>query len=292
VEVKIMKDSTKAQDTGTAWSRAARRGILVTLAIAAGAVSLGLAKPVQADNVVLYATSFEPPIFKVGDKLLGIDGWTTAIPTFLNPDAAIITAAAASNRKQSVEVWGGDLMQSIEFTAPFDAVGSYRRPIGYEIVARQSRVHYDADLLLETDQPLTPDDFFSMTIAVRSGDGKTLGEGGLSSDGVFEGYSFEDDPAPSLAKVVASAPIRLNQWYRISMLLDYVNRTTSYYVDGRLLGTANFPPAPVPPDSLLRIAIVVYAFPDGGERGGPGSQRANYTARFDNLRVRVNSAAR
>lgn len=279
-----MTNSTKAQGTGTAWSRASRRSILVALAIVAGAVSLGFAKPVQADNLTLYATSFEPPVFKVGDKLLGLDGWSTAIPPFLNPDAAIITGAAASNRKQSVEVYGGELIGSEGLTAPYDAVGSYRRPLGQEIVARQSRVHYDADLLLETNQPATPGEFFSMTISARSGDGETLGETGLSSQGIAVGFPFDVAPGSNPA---VQAPIRFNQWYRVSMLLDYVNHTTSYFLDGRLLGTV---PAPTASNVLLRIAIVVYARPDGDNTGGAGSQRANYTARFDNLRVRVNSA--
>ena len=283
-----MTNSTKAQGTGTALTRTFRRGILVALAIVAGAVSLGLAKPVQADNLTLYATSFEPPVFKVGDKLLGLDGWSTAIPPFLNPDAAIITGAAASNRKQSVEVYGGELIGSDGATAPYDAVGSYRRPlgqeIGLEIVAPQSRVHYDADLLLETNQPATPGEFFSMTISARSGDGETLGEAGLSSQGIAVGFPF--DVAPGSEPAV-QAPIQFNRWYRVSMLLDYVNHTTSYFLDGRPLGTV---PAPTASNVLLRIAIVVYARPDGDSTGGAGSQRANYTARFDNLRVRVNSA--
>jgi len=279
-----MTNSTKAQGTGTALTRTFRRGILVALAIVAGAVSLGLAKPVQADNLTLYATSFEPPVFKVGDKLLGLDGWSAAIPPFLNPDAAIITGAAASNRKQSVEVYGGDLIGSDGATAPYDAVGSYRRPLAQEIVAAQSRVHVDADLLLETNQPKTPGEFFSLTIAARSGNGETLGEVGLSSQGIVEAFRFNVDPG---AEPDFTAPIRFNQWYRISMLLDYVNRTTSYYLDGRLLGTVAAPSAS---NVLSRVALVVYARPDGDSTGGAGSQRANYTARFDNLRVRVNSA--
>jgi hypothetical protein len=185
-----------------------------------------------------------------------------------------------------VEVWGGDLKQSIQFTDPYDAVGSYRRPIGEEIVARQSRVHYDADLMLETVQPATPGEFFSMTISARSGNSETLGEVGLSSQGIVVGFPFDVIPGSDPA---VSAPISFNQWYRISMLLDYVNRTTSYFIDGRLVGTV---PAPSASNTLLRVAIVVYARPDGGVAGGEGSLRANYTARFDNLRVRLNSAGR
>lgn len=280
----MMKDSTKAQGAGTAWGRKPLRGMLAVLAIIAGAVSLGLAKPAQADK--LYASSFEAPIFKLGDKLLGIDGWSTAIPPFLNPDAAIISGAAASHRKQSVEVFGGDLIGSEGETPPYDAVGSYRRPLGEEIVAARSRVYVDADLLLETSQPVTLGEFFSLTIAARSGDNEILGEVGLSSQGLVVAFPFNVPPG---SNPVFAEPIHFNRWYRISMLLDYVNRTTSYFIDGRLLGTVEAASAS---NNLARVALVAYARPDGGDAGGPGSLRSNYTARFDNLRVRVNSAGK
>jgi hypothetical protein len=145
-------------------------------------------------------------------------------------------------------------------------------------------VHFDADLLLETDQPATRGEFFSMTIAARSGDGETLGEVGLSSQGIVEGFPFN---VPSGGPPAVSDSIRFNQWYRVSMLLDYANRKTSYYLDGRLLGTVD---APSTSNTLLRVALVVYARPDGGDDGGPGSLRSNYTARFDNVRVIVNAS--
>jgi hypothetical protein len=93
----------------------------LTAAIAAFAAviaSLGVAKTAQAVEVTLYSTSFEQPVFPPGAQLLGLDGWSTAIPPFLNPAAAKITGAAASNRKQSVEVLGGDLIGSGGMTAP------------------------------------------------------------------------------------------------------------------------------------------------------------------------------
>jgi len=287
-----MKSSTKAQHTGTTigvfgkgtHSRGFHRGMLLALACAGLTVSLGVAQTVEADNLTLYATSFEQPIFPAGGQLLGRDGWSLTIPPFLNPAVATITGAAASNRKQSVEVRGGELIGSEGITAPYDAVGSYRRPLGYEISAEQSRVHVDANLLLETQQPATPGEFFSLTIAARSGDGETLGEVGLSSQGVVEGFAF--DVAPGSPPAVL-APIRFNQWYHLAMLLDYEKRTTSYYLDGQLLGTVDALSAS---EVLLRVALVVYARLDGGSAGGAGSARANYTARFDHLRVRVNSA--
>ncbi len=263
---------------------------LVVFALVGVTASLVVAKTAQADNLTLYSTSFEQPTFHDGDQLLGLDGWSTAIPSFLNPAAAKITGVAASNRKQSIEVRGGTLNRSIDpdtnelVTFPYDAVGSYRRPLGYEISAKQSRVHVDADLLLETNQPATPGEFFSLTIAARSGDSETLGEVGLSSQGIVEAFPFNSAGGATPAFV---EPILFNQWYHISILLDYENRTTSYYIDGHLLGTVEALSAS---KVLSRAAMVVYARPNGGVDGGTGSTRSNYTARFDNFRVRVNSA--
>ena len=91
-------------------------------------------------------------------------------------------------------MWGGDLVSSEGITAPYDAVGSYRRPLNYTVSPGKPIVVIEADLLLETDQPATDEDFFSLTIAARSGDGETLGEMGLSSSGYAEAYGFNADP--------------------------------------------------------------------------------------------------
>ena len=66
----------------------------------------------------IYSTGFEPPTFEAADFLLGTDGWSLAIPPFLNPGAAVITDAVKKSGKQSVEVWGGDLVGSEGITAP------------------------------------------------------------------------------------------------------------------------------------------------------------------------------
>jgi hypothetical protein len=257
-----------------------RAGVLLLLGWAA---FIGIPNRAQADNPPLYSTSFEGPVFLNGNQLLGADGWSTAIPPFLNPDAAIITNVKASNRKQSVVVKGADLIGSEGITAPYDAIGSYRKPLNYVVSADQTKVHVDADLLLETDRPGTPGEFFSLTIAARSGSGDSLGEVGLSSQGVAEAWKLNAVPGSPPEFV---EPITLNQWHRVSMLIDYQNRTTSYYIDDYLMGTVEAPSAS---NVLARVAMVVYARPNGDATGGVGSSRSDFTARFDNFRVRVNN---
>lgn len=258
-----------------------------TLALVGVSVSLSMTSSAHADT--LYSTGFEQPTFQVGDQLLGLDGWSTAIPPFLNPQAAIITDALASSGSQSVEVRGGDLVGSGGITAPYDAVGSYRRPLGanglgYRIRRNEQLARVDADLLLETSKPKTSGEFFSLTIAARSGDGETFGEVGLSSQGIVEAFPFDSQPGatPAFTKV-----IQFNKWYHITMFLDFANRTTSYMIDDYFLGTV---PAPSASNVLLRGAMVTYARPDGDSTGRPSSTRSSYTARFDNFRVRVNGA--
>ena len=61
--------------------------------IAAGLAVLGSASAASAD--VVYSTGFEDPPFAASSQLLGQDGWSLAVPPFLNPSAATITNAVA-----------------------------------------------------------------------------------------------------------------------------------------------------------------------------------------------------
>jgi hypothetical protein len=255
---------------------------LMSLA-AVGACTLLLALPYASlgQNKIYDSNGFEPRPFVAGAPLLGLDGWSTAIPPFLNPAAAVITAAASANGRQSVEVWGGDLVSSEGITAPYDAIGSYRRPVSYSVSPAKPIVIVEANLLLDTEEPATEDDFFSLTIAARSGDGETLGEMGLSSSGTAVAYD-PSDPAGSGAAF--TAPIAFNRWYRVCMALDFSGETTmvSYFLDGQFLGSVDTGSAS---KVLARGAMVVYALPDAG-----GDARANYTARFDNFWISVHGA--
>jgi hypothetical protein len=290
-----IKAKTCQSNSGNRWSLnnfiPPRSFVVVVFALVGVFGSLGIASTAQA--VTLYATSFEQPTFQPSDQLLGLDGWSTAIPPFLNPAAAVITNAAAKSGTQSVEVHGADLIGSDGITAPYDAVGSYRRPLldqngepnGHTMTGDKKLARVDANLMLETNQKKTKGEFFSLTISPRSGNGESYGEIGLSSDGTVEAFGF--NAAPATDRVFAR-PIRFNKWYHITMLIDFANRTTSYFIDDQFIGAV---PAPSSSDLLLRCAMLVFARPDGDVSGGPNSKRANYTARFDNFRVSVHGTA-
>lgn len=252
--------------------------LLLLGAIVLFAASGGVVADDAHQSKIYDSSSFEAQPFAAGGLLLGVDGWSTAIPPFLNPEAATISDADSSTGRQSVEVWGGDLIGSEGITAPYDAVGSYRRPLNHEVTPLKPIVVMEADLLLETDEAATEDDFFSMTIAARTGAGETLGEIGLSSSGLAVAYGFN---APPGSTPLFDAPIDFNQWHHLSIFMDFSGEKTNvaYFVDGELIGAM---PTESTSDVLLRGSMVVYALPDGDE-----DTRANYTARFDNFRVRV-----
>jgi hypothetical protein len=195
---------------------------------------VGMVNTAQAQTV--YATSFERSKFLGGEQLLGVDEWSEAIPPFLNAPAAKITADASRSGSQSIIVRGEDLYTSNGITAPYDAVGSYRRPLNFLISSAAAKVRIEADVLISTSRPKTDDQFFSLTISARSGDGEILGEVGISSAGKAEGFALGQNPGDPAAQIKDN--IALNRWHHLTMILDTANDTTQYFIDGQALGVA------------------------------------------------------
>ena len=255
---------------------------------AACALLLAWTDPSLAQSKI-YSTGFEPPTFRAGDFLLGTDGWSLAIPDFLNPAAAVITDTVKKSGKQSVEVWGGDLVSApldpdtgMPIIAPYDAAGSYRHPVNYSVTPEKPIVVVEADLFLDTEELETDGDFFSLSIAVRDGDGGSLGEMALSSAGTADVYgsnATSDSPNPF------STSAEMNKWHHLSLVMDYSGETTivAYLLDGEVIYVDNQTESTS--KTLKRGSMVVYAHPDGD-----GNERANYTARFDNFRISVHGA--
>ncbi len=223
----------------------------------------------SASAQVLYSTGFENPPFANGSILLGQDGWSTAIPPFLNPNAALITNSLAQSGAQSVRVRGVDLVSAPEVD-PFAAVGSYRRPLNYDASTGPSSVQILAGVRLDGPTGSTGD-FFTANIAARIGDG-FAGELSLSSDGFIYGY----DGTGSETRLFTE-PVTLNAWHTLGILVDFAANTYTFSIDGTSSSAIPFDPAFVS-DVLVRESLVVYARPDGG-----GNLRSNYTAYFDNV---------
>jgi len=227
-----------------------------------------------ASAQILYSTGFENPPFANGSQLLGQDGWSTAIPPFLNPNAAIITNTAAASGLQSVPVRGVDLITAPEVD-PYAAVGSYRRPLNYDAGAGLPIVNIQASVRLDGPTLLTGD-FFTANIAARTGDG-FAGELSLSSDGFVYGYTGAGgDPAP-----LFSAPITLNAWHTLGIDVDFAANTYTFLVDGVSSSAFPFDAASIS-DVLVRESLVVYARPETVT-----NHRADFVARFDNASASV-----
>ncbi len=224
----------------------------------------------SAPAATLYSTGFENPPFANGSQLLGQDGWSTAIPPFLNPNAATITNTIAAGGLQSVQVRGVDMVDAPE-VAPSAAVGSYRRPLNFDsaaaglpIVQIQSSVRLDGPTL-------GTGDFFTSNIAARTGDG-FAGELSISSDGFVYGYDGTGDPTR-----LFTAPITLNAWHTLGILVDFAANTFAFSVDGTSSSAFAFPAGEVS-DVLVRESLVVYAYPDTLT-----NHRSDFTARYDNV---------
>lgn len=225
----------------------------------------------SASAQIIYSTGFENPPFANGSMLLGQDGWSTAIPPFLNPNAAVITNSLAQSGAQSVRVRGVDLVAAPE-VAPNAAVGSYRKPLNYDASTGPSSVRIQASVRLDGPTGSTGD-FFAANIAARTGDG-FAGELSLSSDGQVYGY----DGTPGLTAHLFTVPnVTLNAWHTLGILVDFAANTYTFSIDATSSSAFPFDPA-YTSDVLLRESLVVYAQPDAG-----GNLRSNYIAYFDNV---------
>ncbi len=222
-------------------------------------------------GTIVYSTDFES--LSVGSKLLGQDGWSTAIPAFLNPDAAKITDDAARTGSQSLKVLGSDLASSGGITSPYEAVGSYRRPVSFNAAANgYPKVRLSADVRLDGGQ-FASGDFASASLAARSGIA-SVGEIALSSDGRVYGYD-----GIAGGPLFTSGPVSLSDWHNLALEVDFLNNVTRFFLNGGLLGTFNYA-ASNTSDVLLRGALVAYARPDSGD-----FRRSDATYRYDNFTI-------
>lgn len=228
-----------------------------------------------ARSATLYSTGFEDPPFANGSELLGQDGWSTAIPPFLNPNAAVISNDLARSGTQSLKIAGSDLIPAVE-VGPLAVVGSYRRPVNYDAGSGNSRVLITSDVRL--DGPvLGTGDFFASNIAARSGDGG-IGELSISSDGKVYGYTGNFD-----GTILVSSPITLGEWHTLGISVDFAANNYTFLVDGATLGTFPFENG-FTSDTLVRGAAVVYGFPDDPAAGSL-LRKDQFTAHYDNFTI-------
>jgi hypothetical protein len=252
----------------------ARRPNLKRIVFTSCVVLAAVGGGATARAATVYATGFENPPFASGSQLLGQDGWSTAIPPFLNPSGAVIATAAPASGQQHVQVSGAALQAAAE-VAPYTAIGSYRRPVDYDTAATGLRVvRVQADVRLDGPATTVGTDAAAASLAARSGSGP-VGEIEISSDGRVN--AFAANVAPGAAPTF-SAPVTLGAYHTLLIEVDFAADTYRFFVDGAALGTPlAFEPG-FTSDVLSRGALVTYTrlAADG---------RDDYTYRFDNFSV-------
>jgi len=252
-----------------------------TTSLMAGILAFG---PLQSASAqIIYSTGFEAPALVAGGPLAGQDGWSPG-PPFLSPNAAVITASAKQHKNgQTVVVDGADLVSS-DFVngltgGYYDAIGSYRHNVTHDTGGTQT-VRISADVRL--DGRVTPkSNFFSASIAAigldDGGGASGIGELAISSDGHVYGYSSQD----LVPEFLTSAHVALGRSHNLAIEVDFAERTYSFYVDGRWLGTFDFDPSATS-NILRRGSMITYAAPDTGN-----NKKADHTANFDNFAIEV-----
>ncbi len=225
----------------------------------------------QAHAATLYSTGFESPGFASGSQLVGQDGWIVGAP-FLSPNAPVISNTQAHAGTQAVRVRGQDMVHADQVGPELDAVGAYRRPVNYDTAAAGTPIT-QITASVRLDGPVGTDDFFSVNIGARSGDGN-VGEISISSDGFVYGYSGN-----VINPTLFSTPVTLGVWHLLGVTVDYDANLYSFSVDGASFGPYPFEPG-FTSDVLVRGSMLSYARPDAGT-----NLRSNYTAWVDNFSI-------
>lgn len=200
----------------------------------------------------------------------------------MSPAAAVIVTEMSIEGRQTLRVRGRDLEHQDfinEVTnGYYDAIGSYRHPVNYDTGGTQV-VRVSADVRVSGPKTAEGDNFFSASLGAPNSLGEGLGEIAISSDGHVYGYSGND----FVPTFLVSAPITLNKWHNLALELDFLNRTTSFFVNDEFLGMFSWDDAGIVySDILARGSILTYTAPDTATR-----KKQNYTSHFDSFSIEV-----
>ncbi len=251
-----------------------------SLLFASSILLAGAIQPVAGEAV--YKTGFEPPTFAEDTALAGQDGWIAPPP--FSPNAAVVSHDKPRLGRQSVHVLGADLEHQDfinEATGGYyDAIGSYRRAVNYDTGGTQI-VRVSALVRIDGSKTAAGHNFFSASVSTRAATTDAnagVGELALSSDGHAYAYTGNEN----VPTFLASTRIRLGQWNHLAVEADFAARTSSFFVNGRCLGTFPFDPAEDYTNVLLRGSILAYAAPDTTTL-----KKADYAAHFDRFSIKV-----
>ena len=207
----------------------------------------------------------------------------------LSPAAASVSTDLPYVGLQAIKVGGADLVHQDfinEVThGYYDAIGSYRRPVNFDVAANRIPVaRIEAAVRIDGLPSPAGNNFFSASIAAIAStldpngnpgsDG--IGELALSSDGHVYGHCG-CDLVPTFQ---ASAPITLGAWHILAIEVNFAARHYMFFVDGRLLGRPFQFPGDVNTNTLLRGSLISYTAPDTATL-----LKSNYQAHYDNFSI-------
>lgn len=233
------------------------------------AATLWLSAGPMARGEVVSQTGFESPAFTAG-PLAGQDGWTT-----VGGNAVSVSTLRPQTGSQAVLIDGAGLVHSADYPAVLIGADARRvfdiTPIasGTPIVSLQASVRLDGPNT-NTGGGIN-DDLISANLDVYDENGAPVTEMLLSSNGnVYASawgnpYSF-------------ATPVTLGEYHTMGIRLNYLTRTSDYFLDGQLLGTLPFG-AEVQSHGVRGPGLMVFAFDD------PIINPALYTASFDNFSI-------
>jgi hypothetical protein len=214
-----------------------RNSLFGPTAACATAVLVGSARGDSIDS-----TGFENPPFAAGSQLSGQGGWSA--PSVGDP------AGFPFNLN------------------PGAAIVLTANPLA----GTQSVQVLGSNLQVDSNTPGASNGVYAAIGSSVGSDATGLGELAISSDGMVHAYTGDD----SFPTFLFSAPITLCQYHTLAVADNFAAQTSSFHVDGALLGTAAF----ASDDVLASGSFLAYAGTDTSD-----FQKANYAAYYDNFSI-------
>jgi hypothetical protein len=231
--------------------------------LAACLLALAMLASGAASAAIIYATGFEAPTFTAGQPIAGQDGWTSR---FGSTAGTVATNNPASG--QQVLEFRADQLPLFGFGFNLETV---RKFLDFDTAAAGTRgVNVAVDVRLNGSS--LQDDLVEAIFSAIDPSFQDYGQMQISADGhlYIYGSQFAD---------VFVGNVTLDAYHRLAMRIDFVNRETTFAVDGSDLVTFAF-------DSSLQSTIfsagsLHMAAPTDPALANP----TLYAAYFDNLQV-------
>ena len=221
----------------------------------------------RADQI--YQTGFESPTFTAGKTVDGQGGFAVTVG---DPSAITVTTDQPHAGLQALLFTGSNLTQTTPTSGFYE--GQAAVATNFDVAAHGGILILDAFVRL--DGPATPDtpgvpfsgDNVSVNLEANLKDGSYFSTY-LSSNGNAIGYTTNYD---------FQTPVALGVYHELQLAVDFTNRTSTFFVDGKAFGTQAFDNS-VTSSVLTSASLTMYAI-------DPPADHTLYNARVDDFSVR------